>query len=76
MVSSPVAESIVTPVGAPLIANVGAGVPVAVTWNVPPVPVTLVVLAALVIAGGAVTVSVKVCVSSGDTPLLAVIVMV
>ena len=41
-----------------------------VTVNVPAVPTVKVVWSALVIAGGSFTVSVKVCVAFGGTPLL------
>jgi hypothetical protein len=51
------------------------GVPVVVTVNDPAVPAEKVALFALVIAGGAFTVSVKPCVAFGATPLLAVIVI-
>ena len=50
----------------------GVGVPVAVTVKVPAVPTVNVAPAALVIAGAWFTVSVKVCVASGATPLPAV----
>ena len=66
----------VTPVGKEpeVTENVGAGVPVAVTVNVPTVPSVKVVALAEVIAGGLVTVKVKFCVASGVIPLLAVMV--
>jgi hypothetical protein len=51
------------------------GNPVAVTVNEPRVPAVNVVLAALLITGVWSTVSVKLCVAFGETPLLAVIVM-
>ena len=58
--STPVVVLRVTPVGSePDSANVGAGVPVAVTVNDPAVPTLKVVLLALVIAGPWFTVSVK-----------------
>ena len=66
-----------TPVGAPLRLKVIGVVPVAVTWNVPPVPLVTVVLFAEVIVGAtgaASTVSVKLCVASGLIPLDAVMV--
>jgi hypothetical protein len=52
------------------------GTPVAMTWKAPGVISKNAVLAALVIAGaaGVPTVSVKLCVALGDTPLEAVIV--
>ena len=53
--------------------------PVAVTWNVPPVPLTTVVLFSEVIVGATdtpVTVSVKLCVALGSVPLDAVMVKV
>src|ERR1019366_1666671 len=55
--------------------NVGAGVPVAVTVNVPAVPTVKVVLLALVMAGAWFTVSVKLCVAFVPTPFCAVIVI-
>jgi uncharacterized membrane protein len=68
----------VTPLGsAPVSVIVGVGVPVVVTVKVPAPPTVKVVLLALVIAGAwfaALTVSVKLCVAAGLTPLLAVIV--
>ena len=68
----------VTPLGnAPVSLNVGTGDPVAVTVNVPAVPTVNVVLAPLVIAGAEVaglTVSVKLWLALGKTPLLAEIV--
>jgi len=71
-------ESNVTPLGSePVSLNVGAGVPVAVTVNVPAEPTVKVVLFWLVIDGGVftLTVSVKLWVPFGDTPFVAVIVM-
>jgi len=63
----------VTPLGRePLQVIVGVGTPVAVTVNDPAAPATNVVLFALVIAGALCTMSVKFCVASGRTPLLAV----
>jgi hypothetical protein len=63
----------VTPVGSvPTSETVGTGKPVVVTVNVFSVPVTNVVLLALVMAGAWSTVSVKLCVALGVTPLLAV----
>ena len=66
----------VTPVGnePEVTENVGTGVPVAVTVNVPAVPSVKVVVLAEVIAGAPVTVKVKFCVASGVTPLVAVMV--
>ena len=60
--------------GAPVKLKAGAGLPVAVTVKLPGVPTVNVVALALVIAGGWLTVRVKLCVASGMTPLLAVIV--
>ena len=71
----PVELLIVTPVGAPVWLNVGAGLPVAVTVKEPPIPCTTDVLFAEVMFGatsGAVTVNVKFCVKSGLTLLVAV----
>jgi len=77
IVMTPVDALNVTPVGWPLIDNVGAGLPVVVTVNDPPVPATALVLFALVIVGAVpVTFIVKVCVASGSIPLSAVIVNV
>jgi hypothetical protein len=59
---------------APVAEKVEAGKPVAVTVNVPATPIKNVVALPLVIAGGWFTVSVKLCVALGATPLLAVIV--
>ena len=53
---------------------VGVGVPVTVTLKLPAVPIVNVVLAALVMAGAWLTVSVKLWVAGVPTPLLAVIV--
>jgi len=65
----------VTPEGnAPDSVIVGAGVPAVVMVNVPAVPTLKAVLAALVIAGPALAVSVKVCVALGVIPLAAVMV--
>ena len=58
----------------PVSLSAGVGNPVVVTVNVPGVPVVNVVLSALVIAGAWSTVSVKLWVASGSTPLAAVIV--
>jgi hypothetical protein len=64
----------VTPLGsAPLSLTDGVGVPVAVTVKLPAAPTENVVLLPLVIAGGWFTVSVKLCIAAGATPLLAVI---
>ena len=74
--SMPVAAVKVTPEGnAPDSDSVGVGEPVAVTVNDPAVPTVNVVLFALVIAADWFTVSVKLCVASVPTPLLAVIVI-
>jgi hypothetical protein len=63
----------VTPVGSvPDSLIVGVGLPVAVTVNVPRVPVAKVVLLALVMAGAWFTVSVKFCVAAAPMPLVAV----
>ncbi len=65
--STRVAGVNVTPVGsAPVCETVGVGKPVVVTVNVPGVPTVKVVLAALVIAGGCWTVSVKACTAFGS----------
>src|ERR1035441_5737326 len=70
------AELSVTPPGSgPVSVNVGAGYPVVVTVNEPSVFTVKVVLAALVMAGGCLTVRVKLCVPAGAAPLLAVIVI-
>ena len=67
-----------TPVGAPVSEYVNEeGEPVAVTGNVPPVPLATDVLFALVIVGAmaaAVTVSVKFCVVFGNILLLAMMI--
>ena len=80
MVISPVVLLMLTPVGTvpPRVYVNEEGVPVAVTWNVPPVPLTTDVLLALVMVGAmaAFTVSVKLCVAFGDVPLSAVMVKV
>ena len=74
--NTPVAAVNVTPEGsAPDSERVGAGVPVAVTVNVPAVPTVNVALLALVIAGAWFTVSVKLCVALAPTPFCAVIVI-
>ena len=78
MVIRPVVLLMLTPVGVP--ANeysIKEGVPVAFTWNVPPVPLTTDVLFALVKVGAmaaAVTVSVKFCVVFGNILLLAMMI--
>src|ERR1043165_1966453 len=65
-----------TPPGsAPVSVIAEIGTPVVVTLNVPAVPTVNVALFALVIAGGWLTVSVKLCVAFGVTPLFAVIVI-
>jgi hypothetical protein len=72
----PVAALNVTPGGSvPLSLHVGAGVPVAVTVNVPAVPIVSVALFALVIAGAEFTVSVRFWLAFGTTPFCAVIVI-
>ena len=74
--STPVAAVKLTPEGnAPDSDSVGAGRPVAVTVKEPREPRTKVALLALVMAGAWFTVSVKLCVASAPTPLLAVIVI-
>jgi hypothetical protein len=67
----------VTPLGsAPVSVRVGVGDPVVVTVKLPAVPTVNVVLAALVIAGGAwFTFNVKLWLVAVPTPLLAVIVI-
>src|SRR5215472_4438532 len=66
----------VTPLGnVPVSLNVGVGLPVAVTVNVPAVPTVNVVLLALVITGAVFTVSVKAWAAGVPTPLVAVKVM-
>jgi hypothetical protein len=52
--------------------SVGAGIPVAVTVNVPAVPTANVAVFALVNAGGVFNVSVKLCVAAVPIPLEAV----
>ena len=64
----------VTPVGnAPVSVSAAVGKPVVVTVNVPIVPDVNVGVPALVIAGAWSTVSVKLWLASGVTPLAAVI---
>ena len=63
MVISPDVLLIVTPDGSPVKLKVGAGVPVATTWKVPPVPYGTDVLFAEVMVGWAATVRVKDCIS-------------
>jgi hypothetical protein len=69
----------VTPLGsAPVSVKDGVGAPVVVTVKLPAVPTVNVVLAGLVIVGGAcpvLTDSVKIWLASVPTPLLAVIVI-
>jgi hypothetical protein len=61
-----------TPVGSvPVTASAGVGLPVDVTVKLPGVPAVKVSAAALVIAGAALTVSVKVCAAGSPTPLSA-----
>ena len=63
----------VTPAGSePLTEIAGVGLPMAVTVNVPAVPAVNVVLLALVIEGGSLTVSVKACGGVAPTALVAV----
>jgi len=74
--STPVPGLNVTPVGnVPVSLNVGLGVPVAVTVNVPAVPTVKVVLFALGIPGAMFTVSVKLVIAGEPTPCDAVNVM-
>jgi hypothetical protein len=69
----PAAVLNVTPFGSvPLSVHVGAGVPVAVTLNVPAVPTVNVTLFALVIDGAEFTVNVKFWLAFGATPFCAV----
>jgi len=75
----PVLLLMVTPEGAFVIEYVNGIVPVTMTWNIPPVPLTKLALFLLVIAGATgvvTTVSVKSCDASGGVPLPAVIVKV
>jgi hypothetical protein len=69
----------VTPAGsapvAPMTIAAPLGTPVVVTVKVPAAPTVKVTALALVIAGAWLTVSVKLCVALGSTPLAAVIVM-
>jgi hypothetical protein len=66
-----------TPVGKmPSTLTVGAGNPDVVTWKDRFCPVVNVALAAEVMAGPWPTVSVKVCVATGDTPFVAAILTV
>lgn len=71
IVITPLALFIVTPVGAPDNEKTIGAVPVAVTGNEPPVPVTTVALLSLVMFGTCVTISVNTCDASGDVPLTA-----
>ena len=79
IVITPLELSILTPDGAALLNEYVIGnVPVAITWNVPPTPVTTVVLSSLVMFGAteaADTVKEKVC-GVLNNELLAVIVNV
>ena len=70
---TPEVGSSVRPLGrVPVVtAKVGAGKPLAATVKLPAVPTVKVALAALVMVGAWPTVSVKVCVASVPTPLLA-----
>jgi len=79
IVITPVELFIVTPVGAPVNENAMGSVPVAVTGNVPPVPLITLVLAVLVIVGAkgaGVTVNEKLCAAFGKVPFVALIVNV
>ena len=70
--SAPVVELRATPLGrVPVSLKVGAGKPLAVTVKVPVVPTVKVVELAEVMAGASSTVSVKLWVASGATPLVA-----
>ena len=74
--STPVVALSDTPVGkVPTSEKVEAGKPLAVTVKVPAVPTVKVVALPEVMAGGAVTVSVKLWVALGETPLDAVMVI-
>jgi len=64
-----------TPDGAPINEYTIGKVPEDVTWNVPPGPVTTLVLPGLVIFGGTgagATVRVKLCSAFGSVPLLTI----
>ena len=76
-VAVPLALSVkVTPVGnAPVSVIAGAGIPVVVTVNVPAWFTVNAALFALLMPGAWFTVSVKICVPFGETPLLAVMVI-
>ena len=79
IVIRPVELSMLTPADAPARLKVIGVVPVAATWNVPPMPLVTVVLLGEVIVGAiamASTVNVKLCVALGLTALEAVIVKV
>ena len=70
----PVEGSKVTPAGSvPATDRVGAGNPVATTVWLPALPMLKLAVAALVIAGASLTVSVNAWVASGGVPLLAAI---
>jgi hypothetical protein len=72
---TPVVAFNVTPLGrAPVALQTGAGNPVAAAVNAPAAPTANVALLALVIAGGALTESVKLWLAFGNTPFCAVIV--
>jgi hypothetical protein len=63
-------EFIETPAGSPISENVIGIVPVAVTWNVPPVPLTTVLLSSEVISGATgAAVTVNVTLNDSDIPL-------
>jgi hypothetical protein len=77
IVIRPLVPFMLTPVGCPVRLNVIVAVPVAVTWNVPPIPFTTVVLFTDVIlgaTGASFTLKVKFCVASGLTMFDALIV--
>ena len=74
--NNPAAVSVTPDGNVPVLLKVGVGNPVAVTVNVPALPIVKVVFAALVIAGAVpLTVKVKLCVAFVPTPLLAVMVI-
>jgi len=74
--SRPDGLRVIPPGRAPDSVIVGVGNPVAVTWNELAIPMMKVLLFPLVMAGGWSTVSVKLCVALGPTPLLAMMVNV
>ena len=72
-VPSPLSTKVKPAGSAPVSLKTGVGNPVVVTVNVPNVPAVNVVLSALVTAAAWLTVSVKLWMASGITPLAAVI---